>query len=178
MTLNGVYMAKTNPTLVVADSGPLIHLDELNALDVLSDFNAVLVPNAVWLEVEHHRPQALKNKKIKLIRQTTPPVVEQIRAMATLYALHQGEREALTLCLTNNIKLLITDDTAARLAAKSLNIAAHGTIGLLIRSVRQELRSTSEVLTLLTAIPQKSTLHIRPSLLNDVIARLKTEWEF
>jgi len=171
-------MAKTSPTLVVADAGPLIHLDELNALDVLSDFQAILVPNAVWLEVQHHRPQALDYQKINLIRQSKSPVIEQIKALATLYTLHHGEREALAHCLTNNIKLLITDDTAARLAAKSLNIAAHGTIGLLIRAVRQELRTASEALTLLNAIPQKTTLHIRPSLLNDVIARVKTEWEF
>jgi predicted nucleic acid-binding protein len=170
-------MGKTSPTLVVADAGPLIHLDELDALDVLSDFKAILVPNTVWLEVQHHRPRALEHKKINLLRQATPPAIEQIKALATLYTLHHGERDALAQCLTNNINLLVTDDTAARLAAKSLNIAAHGTIGLLIRSVRQELRTVSDVLTLLTAIPEKTTLHIRPSLLNDVIAQVKTEWK-
>ena len=126
-------MAKTSSALVVADAGPLIHLDELDALDVLSDFNEILVPNAVWLEVQHHRPLALKHKKRKLIRQSTPPVIVQIKALTSLYTLHHGEREALTLCLKNNIRLLITDDTAARLAAKSLDIATHGTIGLLIK---------------------------------------------
>ncbi len=66
--------------------------------------------------------------------------------------------------------------TAARLAAKSLNITAHGTLGLLIRAVRQQLRTPSEVVALLAAIPQQTTLHIRPSLLHDVIARVKAEW--
>ncbi|WP_347986658.1 DNA-binding protein [Methylomonas sp. AM2-LC] len=135
------------------------------------------MPNAVWLKVQHHHPQALKNKKIKLIRLATPPVVEQIKAIVTLYTLHQGENEALTLCLRNNINLLITDDTAASLAAKSLNIVAHGSIGLLIRAVRRDLRSKSDILALLTAIPQKTTLHFGPNLLNEVIARVKTEWE-
>jgi predicted nucleic acid-binding protein len=73
--------------------------------------------------------------------------------------------------------VLLSDDTAARLAAKSLNISAHGTLGLLIRAVRQRLRTPSEVLALLSAIPQQTTLHIRPSLLDDVIARLKSEWD-
>ncbi len=169
-------MAKTSPGLVVADAGPLIHLDELSALDVLSDYTAVLVPNAVWIEVHHHRPQALRQGTIKLVRQSAL-VSEKVNAITALYTLHHGEREALSLCCENGINLLITDDTAARLAAKSLNIAAHGTVGLLIRAVRQKLRTPSEVLNLLAAIPGQTTLHIRQSLLNEVISRIKAEWE-
>ena len=40
---------------VVCDAGPLIHLDELGCLDLLSDFPLVLVPEEVWRE----RPVAL-----------------------------------------------------------------------------------------------------------------------
>ena len=58
--LNGAYMVMTNKTLVVADAGVLIHLDELNALDVLSNYDAIFVPDAVWVEVLHHRPTAIK----------------------------------------------------------------------------------------------------------------------
>jgi len=74
-------MAKTSPALVVADAGPLIHLDELSALDVLSDFAAVLVPNAVYIEVHRHRPQALKQSNIKLVRQSSGSVSEKINAI-------------------------------------------------------------------------------------------------
>jgi predicted nucleic acid-binding protein len=42
--------------------------------------------------------------------------------------------------------MLLTDDTAARLAAKSLNISLHGTLGLLLRAVRQGLRASAEVM--------------------------------
>ena len=54
--------------LVVADAGPLIHLDELNALDVLSDYAQVQVPDAVWQEVEHHRPTALCHPAVRWVR--------------------------------------------------------------------------------------------------------------
>lgn len=170
-------MAVISPAVVVADAGPLVHLDELNALDVLSDYAAVLVPNAVWLEVLHHRPQALQREDVNLIRQLRPTPSARINAMAAIYTLHNGEREALLLCLDHSIGMLLTDDTAARLAAKSLNISSHGTLGLLLRAVRQKLRTSSDVLALLAAIPEQTTLHIRPSLLNEVIARAKTEWE-
>lgn len=53
-------MAETDPgTLVIADAGPLIHLDELGCLDLLRDFARVWVPDAVWQEVEAHRPGVL-----------------------------------------------------------------------------------------------------------------------
>jgi len=131
--LNGDCMETIEPVLIVADAGPLIHLDELSALDVLRDYSSVLVPDAVWKEVHHHRPQALKQTNVKLLRQTAPPSSAKIKAITSLYTLHHGEREALTLCLSHSINTLITDDTAARLAAKTLNIKAHGTLGLLIR---------------------------------------------
>lgn len=40
-------------------AGRLMRLDELYALDLLADFTEVLVPDAVWREVERHRPRAL-----------------------------------------------------------------------------------------------------------------------
>ncbi|HUP25546.1 MAG TPA: hypothetical protein VNB06_21720 [Thermoanaerobaculia bacterium] len=43
---------------VVCDAGPLIHLDEVGCLDLLLDFSAILVPEAVGAEVELHRPEA------------------------------------------------------------------------------------------------------------------------
>jgi hypothetical protein len=49
-------------TEAVLDAGPLIHLAELDAPDVLCDFSSLLVPEAVWFEVEHHFPEALLTK--------------------------------------------------------------------------------------------------------------------
>ncbi len=46
--------------MVVADAGPLIHLDELNCLSLLADFHEVHVPETVWAEVLQHRPQAFE----------------------------------------------------------------------------------------------------------------------
>ena len=83
-------MAKTKFAVVVADAGSLIHLDELAALNILSEYAKVFVPNAVWIEVECHRPQALQAKGVKLIRQTPPPPSARVNAMTSLYTLHHG----------------------------------------------------------------------------------------
>ncbi len=46
-------MEKTKTTIAICDAGPLIHLDELGCLHLLTDFR-VWVPEAVWKEV--HAP--------------------------------------------------------------------------------------------------------------------------
>ena len=61
--------------IVVCDAGPLIHLDELGCLDLLSDFSEVLVPEAVWREVRQHRPNALTHPSVEL-RCVSPTVPE------------------------------------------------------------------------------------------------------
>lgn len=172
----GDYMATTENALVVADAGPLIHLDELSALDVLSDYSAVLVPDAVWSEVAHHRPQALHYADSHRLQRVTSKPSAKVAALTVLYTLHRGEMEALALCLNRSVNVLLTDDTAARLAAKNLDLVTHGTLGLLIRAVRRGHRTADEVLKLLAAIPTQTTLHIRSSLLAEVIERVRQEW--
>ena len=58
---------------VVCDAGPLIHLDELGCLDLLTDFQTVLVPEQVWREVENHRPDALGNAGAQIQRVPVVP---------------------------------------------------------------------------------------------------------
>jgi predicted nucleic acid-binding protein len=162
-------MEKTR-AVVIADAGPIIHLDELHSLDLLADFDKVIVPDTVWNEVERHRPQALVGSEVKLIRQRAVYFSAQVDALTPFYTLHAGEQEALHLCFEFNNSLLLTDDTAARLAAKNLGVTAHGTLGVLVRAIRQQTRSKSDVLELLRAIPAQTTLHIRASLLAEVIS--------
>ena len=67
--------------IVVADAGPLIHLDELDSLDLLNDFGQIIVPDAVWREVQIHRPAALQTSKAVLLRSIVPkssPVIDSL----------------------------------------------------------------------------------------------------
>ena len=162
-------MGKTEP-VVIADAGPVIHLDELGCLYLLADFGRVIIPETVWMEVQRHRPVALASVGDWLVRQSPRQSSPVVKALTPLYSLHVGEQDALYLCAEFSHCLLLTDDTAARLAAKSLGIAAHGTLGLLIRAIRRQCLTKTEVLVLLREVPHRTTLHIRPALLAEVIA--------
>lgn len=168
-------MGPTEGSLVaVADAGPLIHLDELDCLDLLTDFAEVLVPGTVWEEVRRHQPRALDGSRCHLNRPgpLNPPTPE----LATLFralALDPGEQEALICIQAHPGAILLTDDAAARLAAKALQVRIHGTIGILLRGIRRGQRTRSQVIDLLRQIPVRSTLHIRPTLLREIVEEVE-----
>lgn len=102
-----------------------------------------------------------------------PPELE---AVLRGLSLHEGEREALRLIAAAPSLTLLTDDAAARLAAKALGCRVHGTVGILLRSVRRGQREPGAVLEILRQIPYRSTLHIKPSLLVQIIAEAERSW--
>jgi predicted nucleic acid-binding protein len=161
--------------IVVCDAGPLIHLDELGCLELLADFSTVLVPETVWQEVVSHRPTALQNGAVSLHRMSSA----KFRSPASLnylcdaFNLDSGERAALSLMHHYPEAIFLTDDAAARLAAQTLGYKVHGTIGILLRSIRRNQCTQEEILDLLEHLPSRSTLHITQSLLHEVITFVK-----
>lgn len=159
---------------VVCDAGPLIHLDQLGCIDLLTDFSQVVIPDVVWREVEHHRPTALDQKTIPFVRvkPREEPSAELIAAHRLL-ALHAGEAQALQLAQELGTDLLLTDDTAARLAARTLQVSAHGTLGVLLRAMQRGQRTPDEILNVLRVLPVRSTMHIKPGLLHEIIRQVE-----
>jgi predicted nucleic acid-binding protein len=160
--------------LVVCDAGPLIHLDELGCLNLLRDFADVQVPEAVWQEVQRHRPSALRRRSVKLNRvsSTQEPTSELIE-LTQAFLLDAGELEALKLMQENPNAILLTDDAAARLVAQRLEYEVHGTIGVVLRALRRQQRTRRQVLNLLRALPRRSTLFIDRRLLNAITEEVR-----
>jgi predicted nucleic acid-binding protein len=159
----------------ICDAGPLIHLDEIGCLDLLSEFEAALVPEQVWQEVERHRPAALSSSRLPLQRRAVEiSRTPEFQALIRAFSLDLGEQAALCLLATHCRAVLLTDDSAARLAAKALGYRAHGSIGLLLRSIRMRRRTPAAVLEILHALPTRSTLHLRQSFLEAVIEQVRS----
>jgi predicted nucleic acid-binding protein len=168
-------MAATNE--VICDAGPLIHLDELSALDLLADFSAVFVPHEVWLEVERHRPVALQRTSVDLLRVAVQIAVDpELDTLIHTLSLGAGEQAAIRLARQHSAAILLTDDAAARLAAEGLSLRVHGTLGILIRAARRSQRTPQEVIALLESLPLRSSLHIRAELLAGVVSQLRAEY--
>ena len=171
-------MDKTKATMtVVCDAGPIIHLDELGCLHLLSDFQEIFLSDTVWKEIGQYRPSALKRMELPFVRSSGEiPSNEALLTMCRIFSLDAGEIEALALMEQIPQAMFLTDDAAARLVAEQMAFNVHGTIGILVRSIRRGQMSPKEVLDVLTELPLKTTLYIRHSLLQEILLRIKNEF--
>jgi predicted nucleic acid-binding protein len=161
---------------VVCDAGPLIHLDELDCLDLLDGFHSILVPDQVWREVQNHRPGALEGSPLQVERVSVAlSEVGSFRALVRALALDVGEQEALSLMRLHPDAILLTDDAAARLAADALGYRVPGSIAILLRAIRRGQRTSRDVLSILREVPARSSLHIRPNLLQQINATVERQ---
>jgi predicted nucleic acid-binding protein len=169
-------MAETDSwPLVVCDAGPLIHLDEVGCLDLLADFKAILVPEQVRDEVVRHRPALMESAAVDLrVVPVTVTAEPQFRALVKAFSLASGEQAALSLLWFHPEAVLLTDDAAARLAAKALGFRTHGSLGVLLRAIRVGRRTRIAVLTILRELPSRSTLHVKAAFLQEVIEQVES----
>jgi predicted nucleic acid-binding protein len=163
-----------SPLSIVCDAGPLIHLDELSVTLLLNDFYQVIVPAQVWQEVAEHRPMIWENpdfvyQKIEMAIASN----STFQALVRTFSLDLGEQAALSLMQQYPEAIFLTDDAAARLAATTLGLRVHGTIGILLRAIRRQQLTRAEVLGILQVLPNQSTLHIKSSLLQEIVDRLE-----
>jgi predicted nucleic acid-binding protein len=127
MTLNGDFTVVNKATeKVVCDAGPIIHLDELDSVHLLSDFREILVGPLVRAEIAGFRPFALA----KIDQFTNSPVVAPsqdpvLLSLCKVFALDAGEMEAVLLMKQFPASILLTDDAAARVVAERIGFRVH-----------------------------------------------------
>ncbi len=176
--LNGDCMAKSDSKITaICDAGPIIHLDELGSLELISDIHSLIISKTVHTEIIKHRPKALQHtgvtlKIVDIISSPEP----QLLVLSKALLLDKGELESLSLMQENHEAIFLTDDSAARLVAEELGYKVHGTIGLILRAIRKKVKVPEEVIKLLKEIPMKTTLFIRPVLLEEIIQKVEKEY--
>jgi predicted nucleic acid-binding protein len=119
--------------LIVSNTGPLMHLSQANALDLIQMLGGIHIPSAVVTEVTRHVPSWASAPPAWI--HTTPlhPThAAQALAWEKAGLLDRGEAEALALTQQLNADWFLTDDTAARVLATSLSIEVHGSLGIVL----------------------------------------------
>ncbi len=143
---------------LVADTGPLLHLHEAGALSLLPLIGEVSVPRVVLDELQKHAPNLWPRQLPAWIKQLPLAPSSRLRAQSWMQAglLHAGEADALALAEAVHADWFLTDDAAARLLAKSLGIAAHGSLGVVLWAAGQNLISKIEAENFLVALAGSS----------------------
>ena len=162
---------------LICDAGPIIHLDEISCTDLLNDFDEIIVPPAVEREITTHRPSVLRGSGLILrTHDEGMDIREELLTLCRSFSLDAGEIEALALMEKYSPAIFLTDDSAALLVAEQMRFNVHGTIGILVRSIRRGQKRPEKVLQILSEIPQKSSLYIKASLLKEIMQKIMDEF--
>ena len=118
---------------VVCDTGPLLHLGEAQALELLARAGEVSMPLAVDLEMLVHQ-QDWQNQRPAWIVVQPLELPYHTAAAQWQHAglLHSGEASAVALVRQLHADWFLTDDTAARVFAQSLGLEVHGSLGTIL----------------------------------------------
>jgi predicted nucleic acid-binding protein len=149
--------------VAVADTGPLIHLDEIDALHLLAVADELLIPQTVYEELEAGTvPSALDYIEYELVEaEDTGLTVE----------LDPGETAALAVAVERSA-VLLTDDLAAREAAKNSNVEVHGSIGVIVLAYTRGELTKSNAAELMRALQTETSLFISDAVVERGISLL------
>jgi predicted nucleic acid-binding protein len=136
----------------VSDAGPLIHLAEIDSLELLATFDTLLVPETVHDEVEAGGvPGELADLSYEL--------VESDESRVSGEKLDAGERAAIAVAEEQRVALL-TDDFAAREAAFDAGVEVHGSIGVIALGYGRGLLDRDEAASLMRALQRETSLFV------------------
>jgi predicted nucleic acid-binding protein len=122
--------------IVVADTGPLISLAVIDKLDLLDTlFGQVVIPEAVWHELEKHIA-GLSLPKLKDFQNRVVPISQPISVLVNFGL---GEQEAIQLFNEIHGDLLLVEDQGARELAEARGIPCTGSLGVLLEAKRNGL---------------------------------------
>jgi predicted nucleic acid-binding protein len=157
----------------VADTGPLIHLAEIDCLPLLSIFEELHIPEGVWQEAD--RPSTIRDgltfakrhslQRDEIMRFTTDLGLDKLQA---------GERESLLLCSKLTVAVLLTDDLAVRRAAKGLGLTPVGSLGVIARAQQMGRISVEAAEHHLRDLYTVSSLFVTEAIVDLAIERLRS----
>ena len=134
---------------VVCDTGPILHLHEVGALDLLQRVGEITIPPVVAEELERLVPNS-RPLWIAVRDLVKNPV--GWRDWVEAGVLDPGEAQALGLVLEIGATWFLTDDTAARLVASRLKIEVHGSLGVVLWAVATKHLSGEDAAAVLEAL--------------------------
>ncbi len=126
---------------VVSNTTPLISLLKIGQLHLLGNlYTTVIIPNAVWQEIEAGREGPYYADLTSLSFIHIQPV-SNADAVDYLTDLDRGEAEVIVLARELGADLVIIDEEAGRAYARHFGLTLTGTLGILLRAKQHGLIS-------------------------------------
>jgi predicted nucleic acid-binding protein len=154
----------------VSDTGPIIHLSEINLIKVFDIFSLVAIPEEVEKELKNSR--ILISKKIKVF-ELSPDFKDKVKILTNQENLDLGEAFAIVLAMQEKIDYFLTDDLDARNVASKYNLQVHGTIGVILRAFREKIIDKKTAVEKVNELYSKSSLFITKDLVSNVLQAIE-----
>ena len=136
----------------VSDAGPLIHLAEIDSLELLLTFDTLLVPETVYEEVDAGGvPDGVADLSYEL--------VEGDESRVGTEELDAGERAAIAVAKERGV-VLLTDDLAARETASDAGVEVRGSIGVIALGYGRGLLDRDEAASRMRALQRETSLFV------------------
>ena len=150
----------------IFDAGPIIHLHEIEKIDLLNLFEKIYITEEVNNEIKNIKLDNIKN--IRLNKKSK----DFSKGLIMRYGVDLGEATAIALAKQLNIEVFFTDDLLARDVSKQFNLEPHGSLAIITRCYKTKMISKEETIDCLRLLEEKSSLFITSDIVNDVIKKL------
>mgnify|MGYP001562636200 CR=1 FL=1 len=154
----------------VSNTGPILHLNEINFIKALAIFSRILIPEAVSGELKKYKVRMPLYVKLINLNSNSK---DKVKFLTNQYSLGIGEAEAIALALQESPNYFLTDDLEARQVAKSYDIEVHGTIGIMLRAFRRKIIDKKSAIEKIKALKTNSSLFITQDLVNEAIKAIR-----
>lgn len=152
----------------VCDTGPIMHLSEIESLKTLEIFSQMIVPEEVMNELRRNKIIV----KLEMVRLNSQGK-DNAYLFANEYFLDLGEAQAIALCIQEKADYFLTDDLEAREVAKKFKLEVHGTIGIILRAFREKILTKKEAAEKIRQLQTKSSLFITSNLIEKVLLEIE-----
>ena len=153
------------------DTGPLIHLEEINAEKVWNLFPAINVPDVVIAEIKFQPTegnQTIKDKRFKVVK-TNNKILKISKRLFDEYDMGKNDSIILAHSIYNESEMLFTDDLELRNIARLEGVKPVGTAGILYLAFLYDMITYDALFEYLDLLVTDSSLFIT----RDIIEKIK-----
>jgi predicted nucleic acid-binding protein len=144
----------------VIDTGPILHLGQVDGVKALEAIRKVLVPEEVVRELQ--RKVALPpNCSVTALSGKSKDLA---KILGDRYGVGPGESAAIALARQEGLRLLLTDDLEAREVAKEVGLEPHGSLALVARAYREGILTRSQAFDCIGRLHSQSSLYLTSDL--------------
>ena len=154
----------------ISNTGPIIHLTEINLINSLNIFSGVSIPKEVAQELSKYHISLPKKIKIEELNQSSK---DTVKVLTNQHDLDFGEACAIALALQEKAICFLTDDLDARKVSKKYGLDVHGTVGIILRAFREKIIDKKTAIKKINEIHSISSLFITKDLINSILKAIE-----